>query len=296
MRSAVPRPLASVAGRLRCPVCSQPLAPAPRALTCPRGHSYDVAREGYVTLFATSAGHALGDDAGMVAARASVEQAGHFEPLTRALVDTARAVAGPSTSLVLDVGAGTGHHLAAVLGALVQAHGVALDASRPAVRRAARRHGSIAVLRGDVWRQIPLGDHTVDLALNVFAPRNPSELGRVVRPGGSLVCVTPTSTHLRELALLHSIRIDPEKTTRLECRLGSWFQPVSARPIAWTLHLTKEQTAAVVFMGPAARHLRPDFHRRLAGLGDPIQVTAAAQLHVFRRGAKRASSSSPTWP
>lgn len=48
--SAVPRPLACVAGRLCCPVCSQPLAPAAGTLTCSRGHSFDVAREGYVTL------------------------------------------------------------------------------------------------------------------------------------------------------------------------------------------------------------------------------------------------------
>ena len=284
MPSAVPWSLASVAGWLRCPVCSQPLAPVLGALTCSRGHSYDVAREGYVTLFAAGVGHAFGDDAGMVAARAKVEQTGQFEPLTAALVENAAAVAA-GTSLVLDVGAGTGHHLAGVLAALPQARGVALDASRPAARSAARAHESIASVRADVWRQIPLGDRAVDLALNVFAPRNGAELGRVVRPGGTVLSVTPTSTHLHELATLHSIRIDPDKTARLRRELGPWFKPISVRLITWTLQFTIEQAAAVLRMGPAARHLRPDFDRRLPALGESIRVTAAARLRVFRRRA-----------
>ncbi len=285
MPSAVPPSLACVAGWLRCPVCSQPLAPVVGALTCSSGHSYDVAREGYVTLFATGAGHALGDDAGMVAARANVERAGQFEPLTGALAETASTVAGAGTSLVLDIGAGTGHHLAGVLGVLPRARGVALDASRPAARSAARAHESIAAVRADVWRQIPLGDRAVDLALNVFAPRNGPELGRVVRPGGTVLSVTPTSTHFHELATLHSIQIDPDKTARLRHELGPWFTPISVRLITWTLQFTSEQAATVLRMGPAARHLRPDFDRRLQALGESILVTAAARLRVFRRRA-----------
>lgn len=257
--------------------------PAVEALICTAGHRYDVAREGYVSLFAAGVRHASGDDSGMVAARVHVEQAGHFEPLTAALVETAGGVADARISLVLDLGAGTGHHLAEVLGALPQACGVALDASRSAARRAARTHQSLAAVRGDVWRQIPLGDRTVDLALNVFAPRNGPELGRVVRPGGTVLSVTPASTHLHELAALHSMRIDPDKTARLRRALGPWFQPISVRPITWTARFTREQATTVLCMGPAARHLRPDFDRRLAAFEESIPVTAAAQLRVFRR-------------
>jgi SAM-dependent methyltransferase len=252
---------------------------------CSHGHSFDVAREGYVTLFEAGVGHAFGDDVRMVASRADVEQAGHLEPLTAALVQTAGRFAGADTSLVLDIGAGTGHHLAGVLGSLPQARGVALDASRPAARCAGRAHESIAAVRADVWRQIPLADRAVDLALNVFAPRNGAELARVVRPGGTMLSVTPTSAHLHELATLHSIRVDPNKPTRLRRALNPWFQAISVWPITWTLRLSRAQAAAVLRMGPAARHLQPDFDSRLATLGEPIPVTGAVQLRAFRRRA-----------
>jgi 23S rRNA (guanine745-N1)-methyltransferase len=281
--SAVPPPLARVAERLQCPLCSEPLAPSVGALACARGHRYDIARHGYVTLLAPDVRPATGDDAGMVASRAAVEAAGHLEPLTASIVDAAGAAASGDESLVLDVGAGTGHHLAAVLRALPKAKGVALDVSRAASRRAARAHDSAAAVRCDVWSQIPLGHSTVDLALGVFAPRNGAELARVVRPGGTVVVVTPTSRHLHELRTLHTISVDPDKVVRLRRQLSPWFELTRVRPINWTLRLTRHQAAAVVRMGPAARHLTPDFDDRVAAMCEPVLVTAAVQLRVFHR-------------
>ena len=130
MSFGVPAPLADIAERLQCPVCTQRLAPGPGSLICPRGHSFDVARQGYVTLQAPRQRSAAGDDGTMVTARAAVQEAGHFDPLTAALAGEANKVAGGESSAVLDVGAGTGHHLAELLGVLPRARGIALDASR----------------------------------------------------------------------------------------------------------------------------------------------------------------------
>ena len=107
MPSAVPAPLASIAGRLRCPTCLRTLAPVQGSLACSRGHSYDVARHGYVTLLPAVRRSPVGDDAGMLAARAAIQNAGYFEPLSAALAETARALCPPGSSVVLDAGAGT---------------------------------------------------------------------------------------------------------------------------------------------------------------------------------------------
>ena len=37
---------------LRCPVCEQSLSRADRALRCPAGHTFDLARQGYANLTA----------------------------------------------------------------------------------------------------------------------------------------------------------------------------------------------------------------------------------------------------
>lgn len=287
MPLVVPAPLADIAERLQCPVCSRRLSPASGALICLRGHSFDVARHGYVTLQRPARRPAVGDDGAMVAARTAVQEAGHFEPLTAALAAEAYKVDRGDSSVILDVGAGTGHHLAQILGVLARPRGIALDASRDASRRAARAHRRIAAVRSDVWQQIPLGDATVDLAMSVFAPRNGTELARVLRPGGALIVVTPDPDHLHELAMLHTVRVDPCKAERLRRQLIPVLRASEARRISWTLQLTRGEAEEMLRMGPAARHLRPDLQRRLAGLPTPVLVTAAVRLWTLQRPASR---------
>ncbi len=219
----------------------------------------------------------------MVATRAAVQQAGRFEPLTSALVEEAGAAAGCDLSVVLDVGAGTGHHLASVLEVPSHTLGIALDASRDASRRAARAHPRIAAVRADVWDRIPLGDASIDLALSVFAPRNGAELARVMRPGGSLLVVTPRPEHLRELAALHTVRVDAYKLERVCRQRAPELRPSGVRQVTWTLSLTRHEAEAVLRMGPAGRHVRPDLEHRVAGLPEPVRVTSAIELRTFRR-------------
>ena len=225
----------------------------------------------------------------MVAARAAVLDAKHFAPLTRTLVATAINVTTQDAPLVLDVGAGTGHHLAAVLDALPNARGVAFDASRAALRQAARAHQRIAAIGGDVWHHVPVGDATAALVLDVFAPRNPVEFARVLHPAGTLVVATPAADHLQELAAMHRVRIDPRKRERLYGELKRAFDVAEVRHVAWELRLTRLEAAAIVHMGPGARHLSPTIERRLRALPQTLAVTAAVDVHIFRRSGVSAA-------
>jgi 23S rRNA (guanine745-N1)-methyltransferase len=281
--SVIPAVLARVAADLRCPVCARPLAATGRALRCARAHSFDPSRHGYLTLMAPRRRRAAGDDAAMVAARGAVLDAKHFAPLTEALVATAVRVTAPDARIVVDAGAGTGHHLAAVLDVLPNARGVAFDASAAALRQAARAHPRIAAIGGDVWHHVPVGDAAAGLVLNVFAPRNADEFARVLHRAGTLVVATPATDHLQELAALHRVRIDPRKRERLYGELERVFELADVRHVAWDLRLTRLEAAAVVHMGPAAHHLSPTVERRLRALPPTLAVTAAVDVHVFRR-------------
>ena len=62
--------------------------------------------------------------------------------------------------------------------------GIALDSSRPALRRAARADERIAAVVCDAWRALPIRDGVVAAVLCVFAPRNAEELRRIGYVGG----------------------------------------------------------------------------------------------------------------
>lgn len=305
----VPAPLVRGAALLRCPVCSAPLRVHERSLVCDQRHTYDIARHGHVTL---ARAPAAGDDAPMVTARAAVFDAGHYAPLTAALAraaeqvgaeaavadageggavgdglgpgdegtagdDRAAAGDGPTAGgrVVLDIGAGTGHHLAGVLGALPGALGFALDTSRPALRLAARAHPDIAAVVGDVWEALPFQDGVVDLALVVFAPRNGAEIARVLAPGGTALVVIPTPEHLGELAHLHAVQVDPEKPGRLERTLGAYLAHEATTAVRWTMELSADDVEHVIRMSPAGAHRRE-------GEARATTVTGSVELRTYR--------------
>ncbi|MFJ8430642.1 putative RNA methyltransferase [Kitasatospora sp. NPDC094019] len=283
---------------LACPHCARPLALDGRTLRCADGHSHDLAKQGYVSLLAGDAHTGTGDTADMVAARADFLAAGHYRPIADALAEAAVAAAagaepgaeavadsGGPGGLVADLGAGTGHYLAHVLDALPGRPGAALDISKFALRRAARAHPRIGAVVCDAWRPLPLLDASAGLVLNVFAPRNGPEIRRVLRPGGTLLLVSPTARHLRELVtVLGLLSVDEEKQRRIDEKLGPYLTPVGRREVEFTVRLSAGDVRTVVGMGPSAWHTDPErLAERLAALPDPVAVTASVTVAAYRR-------------
>ncbi len=263
---------------LACPHCGGVLALDGGSVRCANRHAFDVARQGYVSLL-RAAPTFTGDTAAMVDARAAFLGAGHYAPIERAL--TAAALPGPGC--VLDVGAGTGHYLGKVLDALPDRVGIALDAAKPALRRAARAHPRAGAVLGDAWQPLPLRAGSAGLVLNVFAPRNPAELHRVLHPSGRLVVVAPTGRHLGELvAALGLMAVEAGKQDRVDAKLAPRFIPDGRALVEFPLALGHRDVAALVGMGPNAFHTADDLAARVAALPEPVAVTGSVTVTAYR--------------
>ena len=68
---------------LLCPICSEQLNLTDRQYRCPRNHSFDIARQGYVNLLAVQQKHSLnpGDTREQVLSRREFLEAGFYAPL-----------------------------------------------------------------------------------------------------------------------------------------------------------------------------------------------------------------------
>jgi 23S rRNA (guanine745-N1)-methyltransferase len=263
---------------LRCPVCMNTLARAgERTLRCPRGHSFDIARQGYASLTRRGTPHE-GDSAEMISDRAAFLAAGHYDFIAETL--TASVTNAAQRGLVVDAGTGTGFYLAAVLQALPGWTGLGLDVSKPALRRAARAHPRAAAVLADLWQPVPLADASAGVILNVFAPRNGPEFRRILRPDGTLLVVTPAADHLHELIeAFHLIRVDPDKADRIADSLLPHFTPEPSTTHRRTATLTGTELRTLIGMTPSARHVRLDDLP-----ADEVSVTAAIDLTVYRPG------------
>ncbi|MFO8074531.1 MAG: putative RNA methyltransferase [Actinomycetota bacterium] len=269
---------------LRCPHCHRPLRRDGGALGCPQGHRFDLARQGYASLRSGSS-RSRGDTTAMVLARERALAAGHLAAITTAVTDaaTARLADGPPGAVV-DLGAGTGHHLASVLRACPQRAGIALEVAPAALRRAARAHPRLAAVGCDVWERLPLTDDAAAAVLNVFAPRNPAEMQRVCHRDGVAIVVTPTPAHLAELvAPLGLLSVDQGKESRLRSALEPHFALLEQREVSAALLLDRAAAHAIVTMGPSAHHVdEDDLADRLAACPEPIEATAAVEVRVLR--------------
>lgn len=182
----------------------------------------------------------------------------------------------------MDIGCGTGHYLAGVLDQLPGARGLGLDTSARALRLAARAHPRAAAASWDVFRSFPLVDRGVDVLLDVFAPRNPAEFHRVLRPTGRLIVVRPVERHLAELRgrVPAMVTVDPDKEQRLHQALDPYFEAAGTRRVAYTAPLNRQEAIDLVGMTPSARHLT---QADLSGHGSlPDQVTVSVLATSYR--------------
>ena len=194
------------------------------------------------------------------------------------------AASRPPATL-LDLGGGTGHHLAGVLDGLPDAVGVVLDSSplrgpagrpRPSAGgRRGRRHLGAAARCADARRRPG--------ARRVRAAQRPGD-----RPGAA-----PGRPARRR----HPGRRPPRRAGRAARaapgRPGQG-RPAGGRPWSRTcepvgtavhrerLSLDRAAVATLVGMGPHARHLaRDDVRTALAGLPEPLDVTVSVQIATY---------------
>lgn len=177
--------------------CGMPLVREQRRLVCARGHSFDVARSGYINLLQPQDRRSKdpGDTAAAVRARRRMHDRGVTAPLLRGIVEL--AAASPS-DVVLDAGSGDGFYLGSLAREIgFDAHGI--DISTPAIDAAARRYPGCEWIAANADRLVPYADASFSIVLSITARMNAAEFRRVLRPDGKLLVAVPGPDDLIEL-------------------------------------------------------------------------------------------------
>ena len=262
-----------------CPHCGSPLERGERACACPNGHSFDIAREGYVHLLPANRKHAKnpGDDKGMASARSRFLSGGYYAPLRDALCGLARACAGPEEG-VLDSGCGEGYYTAGLWEALDRPRLAGIDLSKPSVRLAARRVPGAEFAVASVYH-LPLADASVGLLLNCFSPLALEEFRRVLRPGGAFLYVVPGAGHLWELKQVLYDSPYPNKEENIPYEGFSYERVV---PVETVMDVAGEDLRDLFQMTPYYWKTPKAGAERLAAL-DGLRVRAQFRIHVFQK-------------
>lgn len=184
---------------LLCPVrdCHLPLTREAKRAVCPRGHSFDIARSGYINLLQPQDRRSKhpGDSKEVIAARRRLNDLG----VTRSLLDSIAEIIEPHDSdVVLDAGCGDGFYLGSLADQYnFDAHGV--DISVPAVESAAKKYPQCEWIVANADRFIPYAERSFSIVFSITGRMNASEFRRVLRDGGRLLVAIPAPDDLIEL-------------------------------------------------------------------------------------------------
>ena len=203
-----------------CPVCGGKLASDGKMMNCASGHSYNIARSGYVNLLMSNAagGKRHGDDRLMINARHAFLNKGYYQPL----LDGIYKMILPrlrQEACILDCGCGEGWYTSKIYENLAEggilANMLGVDISRDALKIAARSCGDAAFAVASAYR-LPVADSSCDCLLSIFSPLAEEEYARVLAAGGYLLRAVPLEEHLIELkkAVYDVPRLNPPDTEK----------------------------------------------------------------------------------
>jgi len=183
-----------------CPVCREKLEKNEKVYICKKGHSFDIAKSGYVNLLCSSKSSKKrhGDDKLMVNARTEFLNGGYYDILRNFIVQTVKEHAN-NTPSILEAGCGECFYLDGVVKALEKKGknptAIGIDISKNALTAGAKRNRGISLAVAGI-NKIPVADESINIVLNIFAPHDEKEFFRILQKDGILLRVIPLERHL----------------------------------------------------------------------------------------------------
>ncbi len=247
------------ARNLACPIDGEQLTLEEKQLRCVNGHSFDLARQGYVNLLPVQHKRSKhpGDSKAMVAARQRFLDTGVYAPVADLLSDFLHtAIAAIEQPSCLDAGCGEGYYLAHALNDLRAKKAgdglnlIGLDISKEAVIAAAKRNKDISWVVG-TNRQPPMLPASIDIILCVFGFHSFQGFNKVLPLGGKVVLVEPGPDHLQELRQATYAQLNKTELSKLDDAFAMGFKQVDEQVLRFsTPALSNETLNDLLLMTP----------------------------------------------
>ncbi|HAE78003.1 MAG TPA: 23S rRNA (guanine(745)-N(1))-methyltransferase [Morganella sp. (in: Bacteria)] len=236
----------------QCPLCQHPLTHRSGSYSCENHHQFDLAKEGYINLLPVQFKRSKepGDSKEMMQARRAFLDNHHYRPLRDQVIAAFEQYLPAQAAQVLDIGCGEGYYTSALAERLTarQITVYGLDVAKVAVRYGAKRYPQVSFCVASSQR-LPFEDNSLEGVLRIYAPCNPDELTRVVKPGGIVITVTPGPRHLYQLKsrIYDEVHLHPLKEEHFP-----GFGPAEEQQVAYPMVLNGADALALLSMTPFA--------------------------------------------
>ena len=285
---------------ITCPVCGSGLRRENRSLICQAGHTFDIAKSGYVNMLppGKEKNARTGDEKDMVRARAAFLEKGYYSRISSAAADV---IAESGGGVICDMGCGEGHHTCRIAGEVHVKTGqdvlaLGFDASKYAAECASKlaransylsRDGiggeldsrvQCAFMPGNIFH-LSVADHSVNCALSMFAPVAGDEARRILSDDGILVVVSSGRDHLLEMRQL--IYEDVHLSESLP-DAPEGFELVNRRNLRYSTTIENKEDIASLFVMTPFYYKTTEAGRARLSAQDTLDVTVEVNISVFQ--------------
>lgn len=268
-----------------CPKCQGDLSRRDNSLVCPAGHTYDIARSGYVNLLLPQQMNAKhpGDNKLMVNARKNFLDKGYYSCLRERFCEAAAKYC--TGGLVLDAGCGEGYYTAELAKTLPHSFIMGTDISKTAVDQAAKRARAEGIKNAlfsvSSIFHLPVKSGSCSLLTTLFAPYCGEEYSRVLCDGGIMIMVIPAERHL--YGLKQAVYDEPYLNEVKDYALDG-FTLSERIPVDSEIHLDCGEDIQNLFsMTPYYYKTGEEGQRRLAALNE-LTTEICFEILVYKKG------------
>ena len=268
---------------LTCPICGEKLEKTDNSLKCPKNHSYDFAKSGYINLLNPGKKNnaKTGESKEMIKARTSFFDTGAYGKIRDFLCEI---IAPMKKNVIIDAGCGEGYYDegmalsypdSAVIGFDMSKHGTEHGAKSSKSKGIANTFYSVSNIFN-----MPLERESADIIINLFAPVPYEEFARILKKGGYLIIGASGAKHLYEMK---SVLYESVYLNELNIHENEAFDTICVKNLTYGTEIFGNESIMNLFtMTPYYHHTSDSDKAKLAAL-DSLYTTVEVDFTILRK-------------
>lgn len=243
---------------IKCPVCSEQIQKCEKTYKCSNGHSFDIAKEGYVNFVLANQKNskAPGDNKEMMIARRNFLNTNAYYPLVSSIINTLKTILHDSATIV-EAGCGEGYYISNVKDAFPKTKAYGFDVSKDAVKMACKRNKDVNFFVSSSYES-NIKDNSIDAIMVVFAPFAEEEFYRILSRFGHIVLVRPKFDHLIEIKNQIYSQIKPTPVQNYKK-----FEVFKTINVSYNIYPNQEELESLLKMTPFYYQIREEDRSKL---------------------------------
>ena len=249
---------------LVCPVCGDVLqlgGPQMRSLVCSVGHSFDLAKQGYVNLYRGKPINEYTKES--FQERQVILQRGMYAHLLEEICSFLRktlesGMDSVEKKVLVDAGCGEGYYTREIAQQFDHLQMYGTDLSRDSIQLAAGTANGMGAGPAEIkWfvsdiSKLPVADGSVDYVLDIFTSANYQEFQRVLGEEGYLIKIIPGEGHVKELreAAKDQLYHKEYKERKGAAVFAEQFELVEQKIVSRTFSVSPEERDIFIRMTP----------------------------------------------